>query len=537
MRRVLILGCVVAVALAPACGPPGAGGPPVAAGPSTASSAAPPSPPEVATSASPTPEPKPEEDVGPVLLAPHPAADLFADLPVGEAQRQALCGRGHQDRLSKIFCASPPPTIQSLADLQKAVGLFYEKPGIAEADNVTGNGREGNPAFVFLGHSTALTSRMVSPINPRAIIFTPPAHTARSANKPPSQFVKDPEFVAMGFARGEQIVELIDRDPKTGDLRFFVVRFEQACNQRPTGCTSYELFSPAIEQSWTRVSIYDDSDLENTPADCNVCHQPNGYRTKRVLLMQAIRTPWTHFFRHNRYGGQEQLHRYAQAHSKTETYAGIPGSEVPFSDPALLEGLVENEGFMNQPVTFHAEAIAQEIEEKGLEDDPVLSIAWQLEYKRALKGDVHAVSYPVVDFMDGDRMARASKAYRAVMAGRASEDKAPYLGDMHRPDVLFRVGLAPKPDSDGRQILKNVCRRCHNPRQNPNLTRARFDVDRLMTIPVMALERARNRLVLPVGDPKRMPPGRFGHLSDEEIKRVQDELGRIIEQRGGLPDL
>lgn len=533
----MVMTCCGVAAAAASCGPtvthPTAGPAPRTAAESVTST---PVATTVSASALASAAPVPEEDVGPVIVAPHPAADLFADLPTGDEQRQRLCSRGHQDRLSKIFCADPAPNIADLVALQKALGIAFQKAGLAETQNVTGNGREGNPAYVFLGHTTSLTARMVSPVNPRVIVFEPPAHTARSANLTPDKFVQDPDFVAMAFTRGEQIVELVNRDPATGDLRFFVVRFEQACNDRPEGCTSWELFSPAIERDWKRVTIYDDTDLENTPADCNVCHQPNGHGSKRVLLMQAIQTPWTHFFRRNREGGQRQLHLYQQAHPKDEVYGGIPGSEVAYSDPALLEGLVENEGFMKQPITLHAEAIVQEIADKGLEDKPVLSIAWQLEFKRALKGKSPGIGYPVVDFVDTDRMARASKAYRAVLAGRASEDKAPYLGDMHRPEVLFRVGLAPKPESTGRQIMVNLCRRCHNPTRNPKLTRARFDVDELMALPVKELARARDRLTLPIDSPKRMPPARFGRLSDDEIERVSAELTRIIEAKGGVPD-
>lgn len=484
----------------------------------------------------PAASPPPSEDVGPVIVAPHPAADLFSDLPVGEEQRARLCQRGHADRLAQIFCADPPPVIESLADLQRAIGLAYQKPGLPERDNVTGNGREGNPAFVFLGHTTSLTARLTSPINPRAIVFTPPAHTARSANLAPHQFVRDPHFVAMAFTRGEQIVELVDRDPKTGDLRFFVLRFEQACNDRPAGCASHELFGPGVERDWTRVTVYDDGDLENTPADCNVCHQLNGHGTPRTLLMQAIQTPWTHFFRRNRDGGRWNLHLYQGAHDADESYGGIPGSEIAYSDPALLEGLVENEGFMKQPITLHAEAIIQEIADKGLEDQPVRSLAWQLEFKRALRGESPGVAYPVVDLFDADRLRRASKAYRAVLAGRAPPAKAPYLGDLHRDEVLFRVGLAAKPEASAREILAGVCRRCHNRTRNPHLTRARFDVDAIDRLSVPVLRRAYARLTLPIDSPQRMPPARFGRLSDAEIARVQAELARLIEARGERVD-
>jgi hypothetical protein len=42
---------------------------------------------------------------------------------------------------------------------------------------------------------------------------------------------------------------------------------------------------------------------------------------------------------------------------------------------------------------------------------------------------------------------------------------------------------------------------------------------------------------MPIDDPTHMPPDRFGQLSQEEIERVRAELGRIIDARGGLPEL
>ncbi len=473
-------------------------------------------------------EPAPVGDLGAVITAPHPAADLFADLPAGEEQLQRFCKRGHSDRIAKRFCLDEPPVVAGLVDLQRALGIAYVAPNLHVTKNLSGNAREGNPGFVFLGHTTSLTARMVSPINPRAIIFSPPAHTATSEYLTPDEFEKNPSFVAMAFTRGEQIAELVDRDPKTGDLRFFVVRFEQTCNGRPDGCSSFDLFTPAVEKDWTGVTIYDDSDLENTPADCNVCHQPNGHGTPRLLLMQARRTPWTHFFRRNRDGGREQIRRYRLAHSESETYAGIPGSEILFSDPAQLEGLIENEGFIKQPIVLHAAAITQEIEDKKLKGTPVLSLAWQLEYKRALKGQIPGVQFPVVDFLDGSRLRRAAKAYRAAFAGRVDQAMTPYMGDLHRSEVRYRVNLAPKPGASGRAILVNTCRRCHNPTRNPKLSRARFDVDRIEQLPAEELERARERLVLAIDDPKRMPPARFGRLSEAEMVRVDAELARLL---------
>src|SRR5262245_21279381 len=48
-------------------------------------------------------------------------ADVFAGLPRGDAQLDALCARGHQDPVSERLCARP--RVEGLADLQRAVGV------------------------------------------------------------------------------------------------------------------------------------------------------------------------------------------------------------------------------------------------------------------------------------------------------------------------------------------------------------------------------------------------------------------------------
>ena len=210
------------------------------------------------------PAPPPEATPVSEAVAPPPATparaaggeddEVFADLPKGSAQLDALCARGNADPVSEALCARP--RIEGLADLQRALGLLI-------ADPTRGNGEGGNPSFALLGHSTSLAGRLVSAINPRAFLFTSPASIARLRG--PAR--RSPGFVAMGVTRGEQLVELVARDRRSDALRFFLVRFEQACNAGD-GCSSYDLFSPAIERGWTGVSVYEDRDLANTVLDC-----------------------------------------------------------------------------------------------------------------------------------------------------------------------------------------------------------------------------------------------------------------------------
>ena len=451
----------------------------------------------------------------PAPAAPAPAApakedpsDVFAGLPTGDAQLDALCVRGHQDPVSERLCARP--RIQGLADLQRAVG-------VAIADPSRGNGESGNASFALLGHSTAISGRLVSAINPRAFLFTSPSSIARVRG--PGK--KDPDFVAMGFTRGEQLVELVARDRATGDLRFFLVRFEQTCN-REGGCTNYDLFSPAIESDWKDVTVYQDQDLRNTVLDCMVCHQPGGPDTPKMLRMQELQEPWTHFFRAVD-EGKEIIADYFRAHDYKESYAGIPAFIVSHSQPARLEGLVENEGFRAQPNEFPTAPMALELGGGKALDK---SLNWRTIFRGALDGTALATPYPGGRASDPKKLAEAARAYRAVMTGKAPREQMPPLTDLHRDDARWMTSLRPKPGLDGTGILRQMCQRCHNTTLDPTVSRSRFDVEKLGSMSRHEKDEAIRRLQLPASSKRKMPPPRFGELSEEEVAAVVEELRR-----------
>ncbi|HYS82769.1 MAG TPA: hypothetical protein VEM76_18815, partial [Anaeromyxobacteraceae bacterium] len=56
------------------------------------------------------------------------------------------------------------------------------------------------------------------------------------------------------------------------------------------------------------------------------------------------------------------------------------------------------------------------------------------------------------------------------------------------------------------------------------ISKARFDVTRLGSLPVDERQAAVDRLHLPEDDPKHMPPLRFRRLSADEIARASSAL-------------
>lgn len=264
-------------------------------------------------------------------------------LKEGDAQTKIVCDRnvGKVNKVTTAFCTNAMRP-KSLIELQTALGLAF--PANAAAGR-NANGTGGNPGYAVQGHSSSLVGKFVSAINPRVIIFDP----------------SNAMDVVMGFVRGEQFAELaVKNTDNTFD--FFLVGFKQACNAKPEGCSAGELLTPAVEKDWTLFTLYQDEDLKNTIVDCRHCHQPDGPQTQKILRMQELVNPWTHWFRDNT-DGRGLATDYTAAHGTTEVYGGIPagliGTNATGSDPAKLENFVRNNGFTDNSISVTNKANAQ----------------------------------------------------------------------------------------------------------------------------------------------------------------------------------
>jgi mono/diheme cytochrome c family protein len=440
--------------------------------------------------------------------------DPLHDLPTGEDQHDALCSRGHGDPISLAFCATPDqPPIGSLVELQNFVGLDTSDPA--------------STSFAFSSHSSSLVMRLVSPLNPRAIIFKRPlGGQPRNGNPLPN-----PEVVAMGFTRGEQFVELAAKDPTADDLvRFFLFRFAQGCNDAPGGCTNGDRFTPAIESGYTSYTLYEDVDIANTVFDCKQCHQPDGPGTTQILRMQELQFPWHHWLFDEPEGDVFLCADYRAAHVG-EDYAGVPAvnfasscraPQGTFAGPPALENFIENNGFLAQPNEFVtddilAEVVANNPAQPGSNVPPGQSATWNALYDAYLGGV--AIPPPYHDFRvtDAAKLAAMTDAYNAVRGGSMPADQLPDITDVFLDEALPDMTIRPRPGATGEEILRQMCIQCHNSRLDQTISRAKFNVEDLAAIPAAEKAVAIERLTSPKDSAKLMPPARFRELSDDEI--------------------
>lgn len=447
-------------------------------------------------------EPRPQVDA--IHREPQP-------LLVGEEQKQRLCSRGRSDVVLDVFCGPETPDITGLVALREALDLV--KPQYEDRT-------DDEQPFAITAHSTSLVARSVSAINPRVIFI-------REAQD------RD-ELTFMAFARGEQFSEIAVRERGSGELQFYLLTFEQSCND--SECLPGDLLTEQAEVGWRNVNVYAEEDLENTPRDCRVCHQTEGPETPKLLRMQELDPPWNHWFYSFVPGGRAVIRDYLAAKGD-ESFAGLDSNEIALmSSPGSLSAALFFSNPGPQPNLFVSADIEREVIESAAQrggaqpDDnsvPGESETWRAIYERSKRGEAIAVPYHDVKVTDANKLAAMTAAYQDYLAGELPREELPDIREVFPDDqmLLARMGFATEPGLDGQGVLLQACAQCHNDKLDQTLSRARFNVD-LSKVDRATRDRAIARVQLPPDDPQVMPPRMFRRLSEDAKQKLIELLQR-----------
>src|SRR6478735_1573567 len=423
-----------------------------------------------------------------------PDAEL-ARLGSRQATIDRVCSRNRGDAFAKVLCgAGHRPEIRDFAELLELLGLDEQR------------------AFALTGNSTSLLARNVSALNPRMLVFP---RVEEDLRRPDT-------MTAVGFVRGEQLVELVSRDSSSNDYNFYLLSFEQACSYQAGGCDLAARLTEEVEHDWTAYSVFDQDDLEGTSVDCNSCHQPNGFGTKRILRMQELASPWLHWFP-QRFGQRTDsdrilLDQFTKAHGGDKQYGGVPipviANAVDEGSGAQLEELLRAEGSAEQPNAFDPQ-IATEMKSGN-------SPSWQARFQTHLEGKAIAVPYPAVDVTDESKRKAASQSYQDVVGGTAARASLLDIRDVFSSDALTKLSFVPQPGASGSTVLLQMCGRCHDGRGNPNLTKNRFNV--LLLSGLSREEKALAIARLSDSGRTHIPPWGVGSLTADSIQAATAEL-------------
>jgi hypothetical protein len=420
-----------------------------------------------------------------------------------------FCERPGDDAVRDVFCVHTRPEITSLEDLMSLV-----KANVASnpEDRDAGRGPAtslGTVRYVaVLGHSTALSGHVVSPINPRAIVMG--------------------KGTLLAYQRGVQRVELASFTRDGTGLHFYVVTFKQACNAKKRGCNAGDLYTPKIEANWSSYAIADEEDVKDTPLDCRQCHQRG--RERNTLLMRELESPWTHFFfspttdiRIPGVNGVDLANDYLAAKGD-ELYGGFAVRNVSIVASFVLQTTVDP----HQPLYFNAPQILQErypFGPDGYPADPLPSPTWEAGYAAWKRGEQLALPYLESRATDPDKQAQLTAAYRAYLDGALDADDLPDLADIFPNDPLTRarIGLQTEPGASPVDTLIQGCGSCHNDVLDQSISRARFNVD-VARLDAAERQLAAERVQRPRGMPGAMPPPEARQLDPDARDRLVEYL-------------
>lgn len=452
-----------------------------------------------------TPTPNP-------TATPGEETDPFAGLPTGEDQRLALCAKGFGDPVAMAFCGTQAPAVGSIADVLNLVGLSFQ-PG------VTDNAANGNPGYILNVHSTGISSRYVSELNPRAIVFTPANGTPLQPGDTPQP---NTQFVAVSSVRGERFIEMVAKDPTAGGaLHFYLLVTSHDCEGDRAGCSYGEMLTESWENTITGYTLYDDDTIGNTIFDCKQCHQPDGPGTPKILRMQERRAYWSHWLFPETPQAINSETFFLNAHDQ-ESYGGIPWPNLATARQGAprLEALVEHNGFSAQPNEYDSIQIDNEVANNGS------SSTWDALYAQTVAGLAIPVPYFEHSVADPAKLSAMDAAYQDVKNAAMPIASLPDIRDVHDDAFKPYMSLQPAPGLSGREILEHVCQHCHNSQLDQTITRANFNVELLDSLPREVKDEAIRRLNLADGYAQKMPPPRFHTLSQAEIDLVVTELSQ-----------
>ena len=420
--------------------------------------------------------------------------------------RPAFCARDNgADKIRALFCQDSQPEIRSLGDLLTMLGINPAKQGLTpeEVRLPAGINYASANYMIALGHSTSLSGQLVSPINPRMFYVS--------------------QDYALAFVRGVQHVELAFRTEDKSHLNFYLLSFEQACNQSATGCSPGDSFTPNIERDWLGVTIQDDEDLKNTALDCRQCHARG--QPKLSLLMRELEAPWTHFFEPHPdtpqptnfpgVRGRDLVKDYLSAKGD-EAYGNVPTAAMRTSVALILEGLAGP-----QPLLFDAPKIEAERWPAAPDAEPKASPTWEAAYAAFKRGEQLALPYVDNRVTDLQKQAALTEAYTRFRAGELPAEELPDLSDIFPDDPLLRarIGLQTEPDATPAETLIQACGSCHNAVLDQSLSRARFSID-LSGLDRAALELAIERIERPHTAQGVMPPANARQLAPAARERL-----------------
>ena len=460
------------------------------------------------------------------------------EVPFDANKKAEVCARGNGDRVAQALCGGVEFT--SMSQLVETLAF-------------------NEPFFSMTANSSSLVGRDVSALNPRLIVGEMMQGTNPFGGEGGHGTAAD--VMSLGFVRGEQLVELMAYDPTTDALNFYLLMFEQACNDTDEGCQTADLVTPAIESNWSRWTVYQDTDLVNTSLDCNVCHQPLGPNTPKVPRLQELSNSWTHWFpvrpaqqgggwssggsgttglpptdpgNHGTRSSEVLWNQFIDMHGDDPTYGGVPldqiresaaGPDIETFVRAWVSSRSDIPEALQLPAFGSGQGNAFYLDSSSMERQGVES-AWGAQQAEVVAGQRLPLPSYRIDITSDLGRDEVIETYKAVQSGALPPEEMVHPSAAIAYSSMSEMSMVPNQDATAQEILTHMCARCHNGDLDQTLSRAKFDATNLASLDDLEKAVIADRIQRHEGDRFQMPPRRSGTMPQWAVTRVLEYLGQ-----------
>jgi hypothetical protein len=151
---------------------------------------------------------------------------------------------------------------------------------------------------------------------------------------------------------------------------------------------------------------------------------------------------------------------------------------------------------------------------------------WQKLYDNAKAGNDIPPPYHDIKVTDPTKLATMTTAYQAFLGGTTPAAQLPDIRNVFLDSALSDLTFPPAAGLDGQAILVQICQQCHNSKLDQSETREKFRVDQLDQMSTQEKQLAIQRLNLPDGVFRKMPPPRFRQLTADQVTAVTQFLSQ-----------
>jgi len=191
---------------------------------------------------------------------------------------------------------------------------------------------------------------------------------------------------------------------------------------------------------------------------------------------------------------------------------------------------VKDNGYALNANNFPSRAIETEVKQSSpsqpvANSTPGASSTWDGLFTQARVSGGITAPYHDVKVADATKLGVVAWQYQSFLS-TGDPSRVPSMTNLFTDATFVDLGIQPPDFATPQELLSQSCAGCHNGRVDPSLTRSRFNVDALGSLPRAEKDLAIARVMMAAQDVRHMPPVATKSLTAAQVATLVAELSK-----------